>query len=332
MDKAQYDKLVAECSEEAEGVLKNNFSSTDLQISVRNELVEEGQSEYQRNMFVDFGSGETPMSLRATMNILSMTGFSTRLFQELDIGQLSADLNYQMARYNNIGIIMVRDAAISIFDTTEHEYRAYTDLIPDPPNIAFVRGSPITADSITFQTREVDLDAGTEEHLMLGMNSVISSTSRIANRFRFGVFRVVCSNGIVSPMFMRQDVPDIDINLFRGIMNGFRENIGEFAENFIGFKNKMIVFNITREQLVEVLQYLSLAKTMKNICIACCERGEDVDAVMRAAGVERVSNLWEVFNVLTYLTNQIPNDKRSQHATRNVYDWADKILQMVNLN
>ena len=326
-----YDKFLADARAEKNNT-KVGISPTDVRVKIVDEMVVSIRSKerLERQLQVNYGGKTLAVTGRAMRNILKLTGFSARLFHDLPKEQLDNSLNFQLGKFKYLGLIFKGKDLFSVFDNSKNPYSSYEKVLPSREKIVFIKGDPLYADTIQIQTA----DDVIQEHgkLIIGMNSVLSSTANAKSQFSYGVYRVRCANGWTVPIFKKHSVAVMDPVVYSGMQKAYEADVPVFAKKLNDFVKFAINYETAKpEQVDELLSLLSVSTKTKKTIMSCINNPVDADDVLRAAGVDSIKNLWGMFNVLTYISSRAPNMNQSIAMGRNIANWAYHISS-VGLN
>ena len=327
MNTGQYEKFMSDAKIEREGV-KTGLFPANVNIVVRVVGANEEEEE-RRELFLENGEC-LRLSPRATKNVLRLTGFSNRLFKELEVAELQTGINTQLARFDSLGMSVSEKEVICVFNGKK-TYVPYESFLPSASELCYIKGNPIESDVIVFQTDEGNVKVG-DESIILGMNVSVSSTGYTGTNVSCGTFREVCENGVSYPWFFNYKLPRFDTKLLGGILGEFKENKSKILDELAGFIRGLEDYAIHNvEELHTVMEPLSLQRKLKEEIFMGYQRPEETRELFKKSGVDRISNLWDLFNVLTYQTNQLGGLRSFKWATLRVANWG-RSLQLANKN
>lgn len=322
MENTAVRSFINRCAEEAKGV-KSGIAPNDVSLSITNERLADSDKVARTLSAQIKGLGQGPLTVspRAVNNILKLTGFSTRLFHELTSGQLEAGMRHQLAKYTTLGACIIEEEVKSLFNTSKFPYAPYSPCLPPAEQLVAIKGDPIDNDWINFQTREDVIDLP-DSPIIVGMNTVLCSTGTVKCRFRFGLFRVRCSNGAVTPITFMQKADSIDATIMSAMTDAFRSRTAKYKDKINNFArlSKLVNLKGSPEILNELLEDLSVPTQVKSETAAQLT-APDPD-LLKSAGVDSAESLWDIFNVLLFLTNNHPRVSSRLSMSLNIFKWA----------
>lgn len=327
----EYDQFLLRVKEEKDatvvGVSPSNFS---IEVQERQDA-EKGK--VVRKLVFSQNSDVYDVSDRAKNNILKLSGFTGKLLKELPVNKINDSLNYQLSKRASYGITRKSGILYSLFDTDAVSYHPYDALLVPKENLIKVSGNPLTSDFIEFQTTDQTLDRSGQ--LVVGMNALVSSTGMTRSKFSYGVMRVVCTNGWVDSLFDVELLPFVSNELVASMYDLYKKKMGDFVtklNSFVDGAEKFEVLNITH--LEDLFTHLSCPPKIKQTVYGCLNReiseASSQDLLLKNAGVSGIKTLWDVFQVLLWLSNHAPSLKQSIGMGKNVFKWADQLLVSQN--
>lgn len=326
-----YDKFVVDARAEKNST-KVGVSPMDVKVKVVDEMVvsTRRKESMERQLQVQHGGKNLTVTARSLKNILKLTGFSAKLFHDLTKEQLDNSLNFQLSKFKYLGVISKENDLLAMFDNSKNPYSSYEKILPPREKVVFINGNPLHSDSIQIQTADHTINEYGK--LIVGMNSIVSSTANVKSQFAYGVYRVRCANGWVVPMFKKNSVPVVDPVVYAGMQKAYEADITGFIKKLEAFVQFAMTYDTSKpEQVDELLSLLSISTRAKKSITTCINNPAEADDLMKAAGVESVNNLWGVFNILTYLSSRAPSMNQSISMGRNISAWAHHISS-VGLN
>lgn len=327
-----YDAFVEKATQERDGVL-TGVSPSRLKLMVEDIPVSASETNEVRRTVTATLDGERLIgTYRAKENLLRLTGFSGKLFEGLAHDQLSEGLNFQVGKIPSLGVIKVGDRLVSVFDNTKYGYTDYLGALQgvEMEKMVYIKGNPIDDDYVRVLVKERDVNF--DDRILVGLDATIGSTPNVKSRFCYGFFRLVCSNGAIMPMFKQNTAAFVDNGLFAGILNAYRAELEPFCQKLEGFVQFAKGFEIsTPEYAAELIKHLSAPKKIRELLLSCINAPDASAQLLHQAGVDTPSNLWGMFNVLTYLASHAPNVKSGLSLEKNAMSWAMRIAS-INLN
>lgn len=315
-------KKVRELAELEEKSLQSEVSPADVKLIVSTESRkdEQGEDYEERVLSIDHSGKKRIATSRALNNTLRITGFSKKLFNELPEGQLNRDLNYQLGRFSSLGLIEEGNQVHSIFDYSRRPYSSYMPFLDSSFNHAYVKGSPIKDDYIRLQTIEAEIEDG----IQIGLAASISSNGLVRSKVSYGTYRMVCSNGVTIPVLVKGSESYMDGTIFQGYVNAIRERLSDFKDFVNSSREEACKLSFDSQD--PYLEVLRVPKNVKETLISCFNESEGSKDIMKAAGVDKVKNYWEAYNVLTYIANHAPGLTRAHAMENNVQSWFNQRL------
>lgn len=326
-----YDKFLADARAEKNGT-KVGVSPTDVRVNVVDEMIVsiKKKERLERSLQVQYGGKKLAVTARALKNILKLTGFSAKLFHDLPKEQLDTSMNFQLSKFKYLGIISRGDDLFSMFDNSKNPYSSYEKVLPPREKIVYIKGEPLYSDTIQIQT--ADHTIKNHGDLIVGMNSILSSTANAKSQFSYGVYRVRCANGWTVPAYKKHSVAVMDPIVYQGMQKAYEAEVPMFVDKLEAFVDFASKYDTSKpEQVDELLSLLAVSTKTKKTLMSCIHNPVDADDVLRAAGVDSVNNLWGMFNVLTYISSRAPNMNQSINMGRSIANWAYHITS-VGLN
>lgn len=268
------------------------------------------------------------LTSRALSNIFNLTGVTNRLFKELPLKELTPALNSQIKGVRTLGYSKHENRILTVFDNSRHAYQSYLNIVPDMGQLVTLRGNPLTDNSISFLTGDGVIEG---DSLVYGVNLHVSSNSMVKNRAGYGFYRVRCANGAMDTVFGNRSFDCADSAVVMGMLNAFRNpgRQGAFVSRLTAFKNKLAEKSIPKDvnKLAELSDQLSAPQRMKASALSVIGAPAD-NELLRSSGVDKLDNLWELFNVMLYLANHAPNTRSAISLERGVFVWADRICSL----
>lgn len=328
--KEVYDRFIEEAKIEKSGVVVG-VNPSEVRTVVQDVAVTGGEeATRERQLLVQYKNRELAVTARAKNNLLRLTGFSNKLFQELPVDQLDRGLNFQMGKFRALGLVVAGENLVSAFDNSKYPFNGYELVVPPKERLVYLKGSPLADDCINLQT--IDREMESEGKLIIGMNAVVSSTSNVKSQFAYGVYRVICSNGWLDPILNHRSVPTVDSAIFAGMVNAYSSEMHEYLDKLTKFIEFAKTYQIANsEQVSELMEHLSVSKKIKDTVLTCVNNPAESADILHAAGADSPHNLWGLFNVLTYISSRSPNARASLSLGKNISLWAHQI-QSVSSN
>jgi hypothetical protein len=316
-----YENFMKEAKAEKEGLIKGvNTSHIKLNVEVT-----ENEGVKNNSISINMDGRSLALSERATKNLLSLTHFPKRLVSELTNDRVYSDLSFQLNKVPEIGISVVGDEVISMFDSKKNAYVGYDELVPPKEELVSLYGSPLSDDKITFLTNEKTLSNVMDE-MFIGINAGLSSTGNERSEFSFGAFRVVCSNGLVDSMFSKDGTNKISPDFWGHIRDKYKNTAPLYAKNLERFIQSCNEYDVKDVMHAETLsQSLPLPMKLKKEVLPVISNPDDFKDTYKRAGIKECSNLWEFVNLFTYFTTRLKNRTSMNDY---VYRWANQVLDL----
>lgn len=325
-----YKEILQEVKNETEGYT-GTIPVKDISLEV-NEFINNETEKCERDAFVKFKGKVFPVTPRGYRNLLKLTGFSNSLFKSLPIEQLRKDLNSQIYRIPSVGMVLYKDRMHAIHSPIRGEFLPYGEILPSEDSLMALKGSPLKNDSITFLTQDQEVQG-----LKFGVWAEISSTGMVKTTFQYGVFRIACENSWVDSITDSRKYGAVDRDLVNQTLQYYYDNVenytsvaGKFVERAKEYKIRLNG-NGDNEFLDNILSRLSINAKCKQELRECIDNTEEGRGLLKRSGVEKVSNLWDVFNVLVRISNDL-GYQYSKGMLKSVYKWTDNLINVPILN
>jgi hypothetical protein len=312
----EYKELI---KKEADGVI-TGVTPDKLVFKVK--VYEDSNGKERRDIAIVYSGTEYSLSERAKKNLSRLTGVSNRLINELPSDQLVSDLTFQISKIQFFGLIIVDGVIIALYDSAKNAYNSYETLMtPIADKLLFVHGNPIENDFIHIQLKDFE-----NEEFIGGVNLLLSSTGNVSSVFSYGLMQK-------STKLFWRDVfygKESERLVNSGIVEEYVKLMSPNSE-FVVQLNAMLLAKAERVEITNKEHLTGLMTSMSNrklravVIHAYEDPIQDAD-LLKAIKVEKISNLKDVFSLLTYLSNLGPNVKVRLNFGLKTYDWLVKIL------
>ena len=253
----------------------------------------------KREVIIQYKEISYTLTDRGDKNLCKLTGISKRLINELPHDQIIQDINFQMSKIESLGIIIMTDKVISLFNSGKVVYNGYTtlnQLIKE--DIKFSWGSAIDSDSIMVQTNQFE-----DDKFIGGVNCILSSTNNDKNIFAYGILDKTRKIFWRDELFAKETEKMVDKDMVESYVNKMRENVQFMVQLNAQLLSKAEQFKIqNKEHLEGLLVSLPNNKLRKMVLHAYEDRVMDKD-LLDKVGISEVSNLRDAFSLLTSVAN-----------------------------
>jgi hypothetical protein len=312
----EYKELI---KKEADGVI-TGVTPDKLVFMIK--VYEDSNGKEKRDIAIVYEGVEYSLSDRAKKNLSRLTGVSNRLINELPSNQLVNDLTFQISDIKSFGLIIVDGIIIALYNSAKNAYNSYETLMtPIADKLLFVHGNPIDNDFIHIQLKDFE-----NAEFIGGVNLLLSSTGNVSSVFSYGIMQKSTKLFWRDTFYGKESEKLVDSSIVEEYVKQMSVN-----SEFVVQLNTMLLSKaekveiINKDHLKGLMASLSNRKLRAIILHAYEDPIQDAD-LLKAIKVEKITNLKDVFSLLTYLSNLGPNVKVRLNFGLKTYDWLVKVL------
>lgn len=271
---------------------------------------------------------------RAERNLSRITRINYGLIATLPETTLNEALKFQLASMESIGILRSPQETSQIIGFVEDvaNYLKYSEVLDDlqASDLAYLRGNPITDDRILFFRALNRITPTDKKEMLIGLHTAVSSTANVASRVSFGVYRLICSNGLIDRSFSEQTIKSNDIKLMRAVFSTYFKSLSIYSGNLakVIAKSEKIVPDRTR--INEYLSLVSFPQTLVNSFKDVINN--DNEAPLREAGVDSKITLWDWTCIMSSLAKQLPSLALRESSEKRIFSWINSFYKVLNNN
>jgi len=327
---AEFDSFVAKAEHEHRGNMV--LAANDLTITVVERPRPEGQrGRPRRHIMVSNDQSPVEATPRFKSNLIRLTGLTSKLMTELPLPQLNSDIRHQLNLHAPaVGFIKAGiegvESGVALYNAAR-PYIPYNEMMPSG-DLATCHGSPLMDDQICLQTLDQEVDLGGRP-LLVGLHAKVSSTGMAKTGVHFGFFRTGCENSAVDIGFGGNYLKDVDPILFNGVVTELRARVPEYVEDITRFIGQAQEFSVADPEFLDpAMAHLSVPKKMKELLLLSVQHPDDLGDLFDRSGVERVTTLWDAYNVLTHMGSLAVTSAQQMAYAAATTTWAKSLLNI----